>query len=317
MDCIFEISQSSICSAFIIKHLDIWASFPFFVSLLPYVPFTPEIFTASSFLFVVALFSPRCHFLNAYPYFSDNDWILRRWGMCFQQELFALHSRCQHANLVDILHNSPLVVPIMLQNPPKNKNIWLKPSQPTETEPKWTEIKFFGVGRAGFCWDGEVGVIREKENHYVRFKIESKSLRLWLPFSFPSTERREDIFWPVFTPFFCPLFTLCWSPLFLPFSRHLLTFFSPQKMLFSVEQGAQHRAWKGQFLDWPLHRFREVCVKKGQALFCKKNMCFFCMKTHISLQFALGGGGQESWTAISLITHTPLIIEGAEFHHLD
>ena len=46
-------------------------------------------------------------FLNAYPYFSDNDWMLRRWGMCFQQELFALHSRCQHANLVDILHNSP------------------------------------------------------------------------------------------------------------------------------------------------------------------------------------------------------------------
>ena len=107
MDCIFEISQSSICSAFIIKHFDIWASFPFFVSLLPYVPFTPEIFTASSFSFVVALFSLRCHFLNAYPYFSDNDWMLRRWGMCFQQELFALHSRCQHANLVDILHNSP------------------------------------------------------------------------------------------------------------------------------------------------------------------------------------------------------------------
>ena len=29
MDCIFEISQSSICSAFIIKHFDIWVSFPF------------------------------------------------------------------------------------------------------------------------------------------------------------------------------------------------------------------------------------------------------------------------------------------------
>ena len=40
---------------------------------------------------------------------------------------------------------------------------------------------------------------------------------------------------------------LCWPPLFLPCPRYLFAPFSNQKVLYSVEQSAQHRAWRGRF----------------------------------------------------------------------
>ena len=43
----------------------------------------------------------------------------------------------------------------------------------TETDPKWTEIKLFGVGRPGGLsgWGG-VGVVRENESHYKELPIQ-------------------------------------------------------------------------------------------------------------------------------------------------
>ena len=41
---------------------------------------------------------------------------------------------------------------------------------------------------------------------------------------------------------FCPL---CWPPLFLPFIGTFSPFSSPRKVLCSVEQRAQHTAWRG------------------------------------------------------------------------
>ena len=43
---------------------------------------------------------------------------------------------------------------------------------------------------------------------------------------------------------------LYWPPLFLPFTQHLFALVSPRKMLCSVEQGAQHRAWRGAGSGW-------------------------------------------------------------------
>ena len=66
---------------------------------------------------------------------------------------------------------------------------------------------------------------------------------------------------------FCPF---CWPPLFLPFSRHIFATFPPRKVLCSVEQRAQCRAWRGAVPGWisPQSSGRkflpEICVKKGQ-----------------------------------------------------
>ena len=66
----------------------------------------------------------------------------------------------------------------------------------------------------------------------------------------------KEILCPPLTCFhasFFPFCPLCWSPLFLPSSRHLFRPFLPQRMLCSVEQGTQHRAWKGAVSGWTFH----------------------------------------------------------------
>ena len=66
---------------------------------------------------------------------------------------------------------------------------------------------------------------------------------------------------------FCPL---CWPP---RFSAPFWPFFPLQRVLCSVEQGAQHRAQRGA-TSGPLHKVREekflpeICAKKGQ--FCQQ-----------------------------------------------
>ena len=66
---------------------------------------------------------------------------------------------------------------------------------------------------------------------------------------------------------FCPL---CWPRLFLPFSQHLSPFSPPRKVLCSVEQRAQCRAWRGAAPGWTTPQssgrkfLHEICVKKGQ-----------------------------------------------------
>ena len=88
----------------------------------------------------------------------------------------------------------------------------------------------------------------------------------------PEVLRRALVLLTCFHASFFPFCPLCWSPLFLPFLGTFFALFSPQKLLCSVEQGAQHRAWKGavsvstsaqisgrKFLP-------EICVKKGQFM---------------------------------------------------
>ena len=56
-----------------------------------------------------------------------------------------------------------------------------------------------------------------------------------------------------------------------PFLGTLFSHFSPQKMLCSVEQGGQHRAWKGAVSGWTSPQISgrkflpEILVKKGQC----------------------------------------------------
>ena len=71
---------------------------------------------------------------------------------------------------------------------------------------------------------------------------------------------------------FCPL---SWPPLFLPFSRHVFALFYPRKVLCSVEQRAQRRAWRGAVPGWTSPQISgrkflpEICVKKGQQIILK------------------------------------------------
>ena len=66
---------------------------------------------------------------------------------------------------------------------------------------------------------------------------------------------------------FCPV---CWPPLVLSFSRTFSPFPHPRKVLCSVEQRAQHTAWRGAVSGWTSPKssgrkfLPEICVKKGQ-----------------------------------------------------
>ena len=66
---------------------------------------------------------------------------------------------------------------------------------------------------------------------------------------------------------FCPS---CLSPLLSPFLGTFSPFSPPRNLLCSVEQGTQHRAWRGAFSGWtsPQSSGRkflpEICVKTGQ-----------------------------------------------------
>ena len=81
---------------------------------------------------------------------------------------------------------------------------------------------------------------------------------------------------------FCPL---CWPPLFPPFSGTFSPCSPPRKVLCSVEQGAQHRSWRGAVSGWtsPQNSGRkflpEICVQEGQH--------FFCLRWEIGLVFLL------------------------------
>ena len=83
----------------------------------------------------------------------------------------------------------PEMDPKRTQNRPETEPNRAKQSQTepkrSQTKPKWTEIKLFGVGRAGVCRGGVGGVVvREKENHYPKGpKIEKIQSRL--KFSIP------------------------------------------------------------------------------------------------------------------------------------
>ena len=56
--------------------------------------------------------------------------------------------------------------------------------------------------------------------------------------------------WPVFVRPFVLFAPLCWPPLFLTFLGTFSSFLPPQKVICSVEQGAQHRAWRGAVSGW-------------------------------------------------------------------
>ena len=66
---------------------------------------------------------------------------------------------------------------------------------------------------------------------------------------------------------FCPL---CWPPSFPPFLGTFLPFSPARKVLCSVEQRAQRRAWRGAVSGWTSPQtsgrkfLPEICVKKGQ-----------------------------------------------------
>ena len=66
------------------------------------------------------------------------------------------------------------------------------------------------------------------------------------------------------------VFADCWPPLFLPFLGTFSPFSPPRKVLCSVKQRAQRRAWRGVDPGWtsPQSSGRkflpEICVKKGQ-----------------------------------------------------
>ena len=109
--------------------------------------------------------------------------------------------------------------------------------------------------------------------------------------------QRVTCFHASFFPF-CPLY---WLPLFLTFSQQLFTLFSPRKVLCSVEQRAQHRAWRGAVSGWtsPQRSGRkflpEICVKKGQ----KESQNKEASKTTVSRLFP------DFWTFSGAKLYTP------------
>ena len=80
---------------------------------------------------------------------------------------------------------------------------------------------------------------------------------------------------------FCPL---CWPPLFPPFLGTFLPLYPPWKVLCSVEQRAQRRAWRGAVPGWtsPQSSGRkflpENCIKKKVSLGSSLIFfpCLFC-----------------------------------------
>ena len=98
----------------------------------------------------------------------------------------------------------------------------------------------------------------------------------WAPNGpFSTTTKFSLLFFPAliltcFHASFFPFCPLCWPPLFLSFSGTFSPCSPPRKVLCSVEQRAQHTAWRGAVSGWtsPESSGRkflpEICVKKGQ-----------------------------------------------------
>ena len=113
------------------------------------------------------------------------------------------------------------------------------------------------------------------ENLQVRLEFSILTRRLphkkglggWLARSLHSHLTMSDLFSRVLFSFFAPFAD---HPSSSSFRSTFLPFFPPRKVLCSVEQGAQHKAWRGAVSGWtcPQNSGRkflpEICVKKGQ-----------------------------------------------------